>query len=205
MSSTELQPRRKPAQVRSIRRAQEIKDVTVMLLDRVGFDDLTTILITKELGISVGSLYHYFPNKHAILRAIVEDWLQQWDRVLEELTHLEFESMTIKEVVFELNNSIQTLYEDQKGVLPLIHAMYAVPELRDLDGQHDRTVALKLSQIFRRVGFKQSNKELQRIATTYIEISHTMLMMILDQKGVAAKNTLNDFNGLSESLLTSYK
>ena len=66
----DLAPRSQRKQARSKQRAEEIMRATAALLDEVGFDDLTTILIAKDLGISVGSLYHYFPNKQSILDAI---------------------------------------------------------------------------------------------------------------------------------------
>ncbi|MGO3346672.1 MAG: TetR/AcrR family transcriptional regulator [Marinomonas sp.] len=64
---TNLAPRNDPVQNRFIRRSKQIIDVTGELLERVGLDDLNTIIIAKEVGISIGSLYHYFPNKYAIL------------------------------------------------------------------------------------------------------------------------------------------
>ncbi len=65
-----IAPRTSPVQGRSKLRSKQIIDVTSELLERVGFDDLNTIVIAKEVGISIGSLYHYFPNKHAILYAM---------------------------------------------------------------------------------------------------------------------------------------
>jgi len=53
----------------------KILATTAELLKTVGLDDLTTILVAKKVGISVGTLYHYFPNKHAILYALSERWV----------------------------------------------------------------------------------------------------------------------------------
>ena len=46
---SELSPRRKPMQQRARERTQQILDITARLLEEVGIDDLTTILIAKEL------------------------------------------------------------------------------------------------------------------------------------------------------------
>ena len=56
---------------------KKILNVTSDLLKTVGLDDLTTILIAKKVGISIGTLYHYFPNKHAILYALSELWVEK--------------------------------------------------------------------------------------------------------------------------------
>ena len=199
-----LKPRRKPRQDRSILRAQQIMDVTALLLDRVGFDDLTTILITKELGISVGSLYHYFPNKHAILRSLAENWLKDWDKALEEMRLLAVEEMDLSTIVDELTALMLTVYQQQKGILPLVQAMYAVPELRDLDDQHDELVINCLTSLFVRMGFKQSKSELARVANIYLQITHNMLIIVLEQKGTTASRTMNDLNAIVLGLIEQY-
>ena len=51
-TSRELSPRRAPLQKRSVERNEQILQVTAALLDAVGFDALTTILIAEESGIN---------------------------------------------------------------------------------------------------------------------------------------------------------
>ena len=69
-----LKPRTEPVQKRALERREAILRVTALLLEEVGQDDLTTILVAKRANISVGTLYHYFPNKYAILNALGEQW-----------------------------------------------------------------------------------------------------------------------------------
>jgi len=197
----QLKPRREPSQERSKKRAQQIMDVTALLLDRVGFDDLTTILITKELGISVGSLYHYFPNKHAILRSLAESWLRDWDKLLDEISRFDIEDIQLEALVNKLTRRFKVLYLQQKGILPLVHAMYAVPELRDLDAQHDKLVASRMTDVFIRMGFKQPKSEINRIASIYLSITHSMMLDILEQRGTKAERSLMDLNAICIGLL----
>ncbi|HVK75260.1 MAG TPA: TetR/AcrR family transcriptional regulator [Kofleriaceae bacterium] len=42
------------------------------VLTKVGYDDATTNRIAEAAGVSVGSLYQYFPNKEAIVGALIE-------------------------------------------------------------------------------------------------------------------------------------
>ncbi len=200
-SEERLKPRRKPIQERSKKRAQEIMDATAKVLDRVGFDDLTTILITKELGISIGSLYHYFPNKHAILHSLAESWLNDWDIVLDEISLFNVEAMQLDDLVVMLTKKFKALYIQQKGILPLVHAMYAVPELRDLDAQHDQIVAKRMTDVFMRCGFKQQKTEINRIVSIYLNITHSMLVKILEQQGTEAQRSLDDLNAVCIGLL----
>ncbi|MDE0786744.1 MAG: TetR/AcrR family transcriptional regulator, partial [Porticoccaceae bacterium] len=80
-----LTPRTTPVQKRALQRREEILTATAQLLEKVGQDDLTTILVAKTVGVSVGTLYHYFPNKYAILYALAERWLSEMDVGLREL------------------------------------------------------------------------------------------------------------------------
>lgn len=179
-------------------------DVTAKLLDKVGFDDLTTILIAKELKISVGSLYHYFPNKHAILRALAESWLSEWQQALEDVRAIELEQLDLATVAAKLNKRFLAVYQQQQGILPLVQAMFAVPELRDLDERHDELVISNMSSLFGRIGINHTPSEQKRIARVYLEMSHALLLVAAVQKGARAKKVLNDLNMLTTNLLEQY-
>lgn len=66
-----LKPRKKPQQQRSRATIDTIFEATIQVLLANGFDKTTTIQIADRAGVSIGSLYQYFPNKRALLAAIV--------------------------------------------------------------------------------------------------------------------------------------
>lgn len=80
---SQLQQRSKPAQKRSEIRSDVILKTTGELLEKVGVEHLTTTMIAQQCGISVGALYHYFPNKHAILYLMAKNWLDDALSVLQ--------------------------------------------------------------------------------------------------------------------------
>jgi len=67
-SATLSEPRKLPIQARSAASVDAILKATVQILLRVGRDRLTTTLVAARAGVSVGTLYQYFPNKRALLR-----------------------------------------------------------------------------------------------------------------------------------------
>jgi AcrR family transcriptional regulator len=67
-----LSLRKKPQQERSRATIDVIFEATIQILLANGFDKTTTIQIADRAGVSVGSLYQYFPNKRALLAAIVK-------------------------------------------------------------------------------------------------------------------------------------
>jgi len=68
-------PRKLPVQARSTELVATILQAAIRVLEREGAQRFTTIRVAKEAGVSVGSLYQYFPNKQAILfRLQTDEW-----------------------------------------------------------------------------------------------------------------------------------
>lgn len=67
-----LTPRKLPTQARAKAKIQRVLDATQAILNRDGPAALTTPAIAVESGVSVGSIYQYFPNKEAIVLALYE-------------------------------------------------------------------------------------------------------------------------------------
>jgi AcrR family transcriptional regulator len=67
-----LNPRKRPQQQRSRVTIDAIFDATIQVLLTNGLDRITTIQIADRAGVSIGSLYQYFPNKRAVLAAVVK-------------------------------------------------------------------------------------------------------------------------------------
>lgn len=58
-----------PIQQRSARTASIIVEAAARVLEERGFRGFNTNAIAECAGISIGSLYQYFPNKHAVFTA----------------------------------------------------------------------------------------------------------------------------------------
>ncbi len=192
---------RTPRQERSLQRREHILNTTAMLLERVGFDDLTTILIAREMGISVGSLYHYFPNKQAILYALGEHWLEEQTRALDEIAAWDLEAMDLETFVDKSFPRMLAVYREQRGMLPLVQAMWAVPELRDLDDEHDELLISRLAEMFRRLGLSHSKAERERRGRLMLEMLHALFVSIVEQSGTRAARSLADLKALGLTLL----
>ncbi|QGY33203.1 TetR/AcrR family transcriptional regulator [Pantoea cypripedii] len=72
-----LTPRKKPRQARSQATVDAIFEATIQVLLTEGPQRLTTIRVAERAGTSVGTLYQYYPNKQALLFAVVERHVQE--------------------------------------------------------------------------------------------------------------------------------
>jgi AcrR family transcriptional regulator len=65
-------PRKSAVQRRSRLTVNAIMEATARILIREGFDKASTNRIAEVAGVSVGSLYQYFPSKEAIVAALID-------------------------------------------------------------------------------------------------------------------------------------
>lgn len=79
-----LSRRRKPLQARARVTVEAMLDAAVKLLKREGASSITTNRIAETAGVSIGSVYQYFPNKHEIFIALHERHIQQVERIMRE-------------------------------------------------------------------------------------------------------------------------
>lgn len=67
-----LKPRKTPRQTRSAATVEAIHTATIQVLLADGVGRLTTTRVAERAGVSVGTMYQYYPHKQALLFAIVE-------------------------------------------------------------------------------------------------------------------------------------
>ena len=72
-----LIPRKSPVQARSTASVNAILEATIQVLLQVGKERLTTTRVALRAGVSVGTLYQYFPNKSAVLQAALKRHLDE--------------------------------------------------------------------------------------------------------------------------------
>lgn len=67
-----LKPRKLPVQARSAVTVDALHVATIQVLVHEGLKRCTTTRVAARAGTSVGSLYQYYPNRDALLRAVLE-------------------------------------------------------------------------------------------------------------------------------------
>jgi AcrR family transcriptional regulator len=97
-----FEPRKTPVQARATVTVEAISEATIQVLLSQGTERLTTTRVADRAGVSVGTLYQYFPNKQSLLFAVLEDHLEkvtkEVENACEHARHKPLAEM-IKEVV----------------------------------------------------------------------------------------------------------
>ncbi|MGK8220603.1 TetR/AcrR family transcriptional regulator [Achromobacter xylosoxidans] len=79
------QPRKSPRQQRSQQTVDTILQATARVLAEYGYAGTNTNLIAETAGVSVGSLYQYFPNKNALIAALHDRHDKQMLALIDEV------------------------------------------------------------------------------------------------------------------------
>ena len=82
-----LEPRKSPVQARSTASVDAILGATIQVLLQVGKERLTTTKVAFRAGVSVGTLYQYFPNKSALLKAVLRRHMDEVTKAIELVCH----------------------------------------------------------------------------------------------------------------------
>ncbi|QOG07401.1 TetR/AcrR family transcriptional regulator [Aureimonas sp. OT7] len=73
-------PRKRPRQTRSQETVATIVEATARILEDAGHHGFSTNAVARRAGVSIGSLYQYFPDKDALIGALVA---REGDRLFE--------------------------------------------------------------------------------------------------------------------------
>jgi AcrR family transcriptional regulator len=123
-----LEPRKSPVQARSTASVDAILEATIQVLLNVGKERLTTTRVASRAGVSVGTLYQYFPNKSALLQAVLKRHLAQVTEAV-ELVCKQQKGGTLQQMVTALINAfLGAKMKDAKTSV----ALYSVSS--DVDG-----------------------------------------------------------------------
>ena len=123
-----LEPRKSPVQARSTASVNAILDATIQVLLKLGKQRLTTSRVALRAGVSVGTLYQYFPNKSALLQAALKRHLEEVTNAV-ELACKEQEGATLRQMATAV---ITAFFEAKLRNAKTSVALYSVSS--DVDG-----------------------------------------------------------------------
>src|SRR5215468_11850194 len=77
-------PRKSASQERSRLTVNTILEATTRVLVKEGYDKASTNKIAAVAGVSIGSLYQYFPSKEALVAAVIDRHTHELTQVVRE-------------------------------------------------------------------------------------------------------------------------
>jgi AcrR family transcriptional regulator len=147
--------RRRPKQRRAQETVEAVLDAVIRILKREGVSAVTTNRIAKVAGVSIGSVYQYFPDKRAIFIALHERHSEEIGRIVES-TLVKHAGASLEEVLRALVEAIADAHVPDPELYELLatEVPHRAQGSRDLAGR--LSGALRLAIASRSSKFKNA-------------------------------------------------
>lgn len=137
-----LRARRRPRQARSQVTVSAILDATVLVLLKHRYHGCTTKLVAEVAGVGIGSVYEYFPNREALIAAVVEREVERYLAVVRREMLATFDRPFAEALRVALGSALCEL-ESRRDLVTLLLAEYPyVGQLAVLGDLHQRAADL---------------------------------------------------------------
>lgn len=115
MKNSKLSPRKLGQQFRAQETIDVILEATSELLKEKGFKSVSTNKIVEKAGVSIGTLYQYFPSKESVLSFLLQKQFNKTtDEFLKHLDQIDLKNKTLKQGIEEILSTLFKHY-DVKG------------------------------------------------------------------------------------------
>jgi AcrR family transcriptional regulator len=172
---TALEPRKQPRQQRSSRMVNRILDAALALTRENGAAGPTTLAIARRAGLSVGSLYQYFPNKQAIILDLARNWLALFPTLLAARVEAPTTAATFRQDLHDYLEEIARHYLDNASLMPVLEAITLDPDLKHIILDYDeRNIALYAAWL-RKVNPTLPLEAAIRLGHVMMEVGHMAL------------------------------
>lgn len=114
--------RRRPSQQRGEIRLEALLDAAEQVIAKVGVDAATTNAIAARAGAGMGSLYHFFPNKEAIVAALAERYMARIRPLTLFMERPGMPQMTVARLVDEIVDPLAEFYRRAPAYRHVYHA-----------------------------------------------------------------------------------
>ena len=124
-----LTPRKQPVQHRSRTTVDVVLTAATQVFETCGYAAGTTNRIAERAGVSIGTLYQYFPNKEAIAVALLERHITDTDHRLHEwVGHMVVEQHSLKEALHDYVTGMLEMHSKQPRLQHILLEETPLPE-----------------------------------------------------------------------------
>ncbi len=138
----------RPSQARSRITFDRILSVAKEIIVEQGIAALNTNLVAERAGINIGTVYHYFPDKIAILLELSKaDRDLRSSYIIDKVSELP-SAPDIENWVHEVVELTYKLRTDHPATIELRRAIRSIPELLDADRIRNEEVVTRLNTLY---------------------------------------------------------
>jgi AcrR family transcriptional regulator len=192
-----------PQQERSRERVAAILAASSRLLTKYGFDALNTRQIAAAAKLPPGLIYHYFPNKTAIVMQLAEQSVQP---LRYELTQLlgKAKAGSWREAIRQFVSKLTAVYRGEPAAAAILQALQSDPDLRRFNRRMNERFALMIARFLRAGGAQSDSRSLLRSARLVVLSCDAVAPDLVAVSRAEAENLSVEVSELLVSYLGKY-
>lgn len=198
--------RRQPQQTRSQERVNHILDVAEQLFIERGYEQTTTREIAQRAEVPVGSLYQFFPDKAAIVRALADRYFEQEYQMFVQL-HAELAAAEISVYLDRMIDAFQQFADDRPGYRAVLRQLLdqMTVAAASVPTEYDQMMLAGLADFL-----SQRNPDLERnrcglIATTVFKAANELLWLAFTCDSESRSAIVAEIKTLLTAYLKTYR
>lgn len=193
--------RRQPKQIRSQERVHHILNVAEQLFIELGYEQTTTRAIAARAQVPVGSLYQFFPDKEAIVRALADRYFEQEYQMFVQL-HTELADTEIDVYVDRIIDAFEQFADQHPGYRAVLGQLIDLITVADASvmNEYDQLMLAGLANFLLQRNPNLDAARCELIATTIFKASNELLWLAFTRSETDRKLLLAE----TKTLITAY-
>lgn len=196
--------RRIPLQKRSQKRVEGILAAAAELFVAIGYDATTTEAIAERAGTSIGSLYQFFPNKHALFDAISQQYLAGSKSLYDELLTDQAVSTPWEDLLDRMLDAFAAFHRTSVAFRAVWVNWKLSPEFIAAGEMLNQEFARRIELVLEKQATGLSVKDRPVVATMLVEVTSAMLLVVVRRDKATGDRLLDETKAMMRRYLAPY-
>ena len=201
--TAQLSPRKAPRQSRSQATVTAILDATARILIEQGFAAASTNAVAERAGVSVGSLYQYFPNKDALVTAL---HARHGEQMLAVIQHALTKAMdaTLDDALAGLVEATVEAHRVDADLHRVLEQQLGDMDMNDLHDEYVDVMENRIVALLARHRGESTVPDLRLAAFMLMHAAHALIHAVVLQRprGVSLKSGTHEIVRMLKAYLT---
>ncbi|MAY63933.1 MAG: TetR family transcriptional regulator [Rhizobiales bacterium] len=196
--------RRKPKQLRSQSRVEDILAAAMELVGEKGIAALTMREIANSAGIALASIYQYFPNRSAVIATLYQEVSRQ---TREHVAAQVAQVSSVEHILEAAYAAVDMFYERMRAnpaIPDLMVAIQGDKTLLDMDIEETKLQAEIFTEGTRRFVAEEDRADFDRAARILFHLAGATVRLSLRMEPEAGDRVVEDYKALIHARLNSF-
>jgi AcrR family transcriptional regulator len=177
-----LAPRRIPVQSRSRKRVERVLDAAAQIFADAGYDAATTEAIAARAGVSIGSLYQFFPNKQSLFDAVARRHLERANALFQTAFAADAPDVPWQELLGRAVDAFAALDRDDPNLRAVWRNWHVAGEFFAAGEVLNREFARRTEAVLAREASRLPKAKRALVATMVVETISAMLALVVRRR-----------------------